>query len=69
MRPQYTTNDYLFEIWPLDGWSRKVILHELESLGLVYTEQFTTMGTTSYQFKELDYPQVKSHLSRVVIEQ
>lgn len=69
MRLQYTVNDYLFEVWPLDGWSRKVILQEVQFLGLEYIEQFTTMGTTSFQFKESDYKQVKAHLNGVVIEQ
>jgi hypothetical protein len=69
MRPQYTVNDYLFEIWPLDTWSRKVILNELDSIGLEYTEQFTTMGTTSLQLSEADYKQAKTHLSGVIVEQ
>ena len=69
MRPQYTINDYLYEIWPLDGWSRKVILNLIESHNVVYTEEFTTMGTTSFRFDKTTYLAMKSHLDEVVLEQ
>ena len=68
MRLQYTVNDYLFEIWPLDGWSRKIILREVEKLNIPYSDQFTTMGTSSLQFSQEHYITIKQHLNGADIE-
>ena len=51
MRPQYSPNPYLQEIWPYDNWSRQRITSLAKDLGLDWTEVPTTMGTTALKFE------------------
>lgn len=55
MRPQFSPNDYLHEIWPYDPWSRKQIINFATNLNLTWIEVPTTMGTNALKFEEVDY--------------
>lgn len=50
VRPQYTINPIMMEIWPLDGWSRKIIIDALVENEIRYTFVFTTMGEPALKF-------------------
>jgi hypothetical protein len=50
MRPQYSPNPNLCEIWPYDPWSRGRITELASTLGLSWTEVPTTMGTPALKF-------------------
>lgn len=65
MRPNYTVNDNLMEIWPADPWSRKKIAIILEELSLEYVEIPTTMDTYAYRFSKNDYFLLKDRLQKM----
>jgi hypothetical protein len=46
LRPQYTLDPLNAQIWPLDQWSRKIILNLLTESGIIFDDTIpTTMGT------------------------
>ena len=55
IRPQYSVNHVLFEVWPYDPWSRKEIQKIMCELNVHYTEMPTTMGTHAFKFEQTDY--------------
>ena len=61
-KPNYTINETLFEIWPMDEYSRKKILSLIESMNLTYTEFPTTMTTSGIYFGRDDFYQIKKAL-------
>ena len=65
MRPQYSVNDYLYEIWPYDSWSRKLIQDYANDLSLIWTEVPTTMGTNALKFEPVDYKNLISFLKEL----
>ncbi len=52
VRPQYTITPILMEIWPLDKWSRKLILDCLEKNNIKINLVLTTMGEPAIKFKD-----------------
>lgn len=50
MKPVYTLNENLCEIWPLAPESRSRITELASILGLHWTEVPTTMGTPALKF-------------------
>ena len=65
MRPQYSPNPYLCEIWPYDPWSRGRITELASILGLNWTEVPTTMGTNALKFEPIDYKNLISFLKEL----
>jgi len=55
IRPQYTLDPTSAQIWPLDPWSRKLILQMLKDHMIEYDDSIpTTMGTTAVRFISTD---------------
>lgn len=52
------------KIWPIDDFSRKIIIKYCHDSGIKFTEIFTSMGTTTLQFSSQDYYIVKSFMDR-----
>ena len=52
----------MFEIWPMDEFSRKKIHSLIESMNLTYQEFSTTMGTLTFRFGRDDFYQLKKAL-------
>lgn len=65
MRPQYSPNPVLQEIWPYDPWSRKEILKICEELRLQWQEVPTTMGTSALKFEQDDFKLLVSRLQKM----
>lgn len=65
MRPQYSPNPYLCEIWPYDAWSRNLITEFAANLGLTWTEVPTTMGTPALKFAPIDFMNFMSFLKEL----
>lgn len=64
MKPVYAFNDYLCEIWPLDQYARKHLLEYCEYNSIVFSLEFTTMGSNSYRFESDLYHKLKEILTR-----
>lgn len=62
MKPIYAFNDYLFEIWPLDGYARKHLISACEEADYRFDLVPTTMGTESYRFDNQTYSILKYKL-------
>ena len=65
MRPQYSLNHFLREIWAYDPWSRKEVLKICEDLKIQYTEVPTTMGTPAFKFEKDDFELLVSRLGKM----
>jgi len=51
VRPQYTVTPLNMEIWPLDKWSRRLILECLEKNLIRVDQVYTSMGEPALKFK------------------
>lgn len=68
IRPQYTINHPLLEIFPLDKWSRKKIILSLNKVGYAYTP--TTMGECSLRFhNQEDFNLALSIVSKIEMDE
>lgn len=50
IRPQYTINPLMMEIWPLDKFSRTLIIKALYESNLTFDFNPTTMGEPAIKF-------------------
>lgn len=51
-RPQYTLEPLTAQIWPLDSWSRNIIIRCLKEANLSYDDTIpTTMGTSAIRLR------------------
>ena len=57
--PQAAYNDLIYQIWPIDGWSRKTLLTHCETQNIPYETVTTTMGEPAFQFDAEIYYQLK----------
>ncbi|NDG29730.1 hypothetical protein EB118_06510 [bacterium] len=59
-RPQYTIESISAQIWPLDAWSREIIIRTLKEDNLPYDDTIpTTMGTSAIRLRSnKDYQRV-----------
>ena len=62
MKPIYAFNDFLFEIWPLDGYARQYLISTCEEYDYKFELIPTTMGTESYRFTSDIYKFMKYKL-------
>lgn len=68
-RPQCAVNPSLMEIWPIDEWSRKIIIEAISSQGITYSLNQTTMGTPALKMNTTeDYEQALSIIKEIEIE-
>ncbi len=68
IRPQYTINPILLEIFPIDNWSRKKIILSLNKIGYDYVP--TTMGECSLRFRsETDYQQALNIIKQLEFDE
>ncbi len=51
VRPQYTVTPLSMEIWPLDKWSRKLIIECLEKNQIRVDQVYTSMGEPAFKFR------------------
>jgi len=63
MRPIYTVNDVLYEVWPVDGWSRKIITRHCSDQNILYKLSPTTMGEPALKFEADDYTKLVRELN------
>lgn len=64
VKPNASFTEVLFEIWPIDGFSRKAITEFCRNNNISFTEVFTTMGTTSFKYTPEDYYKVRNFIDR-----
>ena len=64
VKPQASYTEVLYQIYPIDKWSRTEIVNYCFEKKLKFAEIATTMGTTSLQFSAEDYYKVKYFIDR-----
>jgi len=64
VKPNASFTEVLFEIWPIDSFSRKAITEFCRNNNISFTEVFTTMGTTSFKYAPEDYYKVRNFIDR-----
>lgn len=67
-RPQASYNKTLFQLFPLDNWSRKIIKNYCTENTITFTELPTTMGENTLEFSEENYKQVKDFIDNYSLE-
>lgn len=64
IKPQASYTEWLSQIWPVDTYSREIIIKYCLDKQIRFTEVFTTMGTATLQFSAEDYYKVKDFVNR-----
>lgn len=53
--PRCSFTEWQYQIWPIDDWSRKILINYCIIQNMRFTEVLTTMGTNALQFTPEDY--------------